>query len=208
MRLLLVSLFLAAQPALAGTGEEDTGMTAEEREALARSEAIRLAEELDRLAKRNAWAGVERTFQELLATGETPSYEDFKIGAHSAQAVGDIGAAHERLRRAYSIRESKEVLDWMWAIREAYGPVELLGDPGKVELSPAAMPFDPVKAKAVEFAVTHVTDTGAFVGLLPKGTYMFGGREVVVSSFVDKRIMHLQTESGERRSKKMRKKGE
>jgi hypothetical protein len=183
---------------------DEEPLTEEERASRARSEYVRLREELDKLAKRNAWSGVERTFREMLATGVAPSFDDLKTGAHAAQALGDLGTAHDRLERAHSIKESKDVLDWMWNIRKTYGAVELAGDVGRVELEAATMPFDPIQAKAVRFAIEQIGETGRFDGLLPKGTYTFGEVEFEVASFIDTRMIDVRTEAGMRRARRAR----
>ena len=57
-------------------------------------------EDLERLVKKNAWAGVERTFVKCLATGVELDFEDWVAGAHAARALGDITSARERLMAA------------------------------------------------------------------------------------------------------------
>ena len=46
------------------------------------------SQELAKLATRNAWAGVERTYKAIVATGHAPSFEDHYSGAHAARAHG------------------------------------------------------------------------------------------------------------------------
>jgi len=207
MILLLAALFSA--PALAG--ETEFAQVDATQQEVAQSEYRRLAEELDRLAKRNAWGGVERTFQKMLATGVTPHFEDLKIAAHAAQSTGDIGEARDRLARAATIKEDKEVLDWLWAIDSNYGPVYLAGNPGEVALTPKTMPFDPVQARAVQYAVKQVEETGVFEGLLPKGEYTFGdpkGKDSVMDIDVDAsmRKVDLRTDGGVRKSERKKRK--
>lgn len=198
-------LLLSSPPALAAEPDELVQVDASAEE-VARSEYERLRQELDRLAKRNAWAGVERTFAKMVATGVSPRFDDLKIAAHAAQAAGDIGEARDRLARAASIKEDKEVLDWLWSIDSNYGPVYFAGNPGKVELAPKVMPFDPVQSKAVQFAAAQVEETGIFEGLLPRGDYLFGGREIDVGTSIRK--VDLRTDAGVRKSQRKRKKSD
>ena len=137
------------------------------------AEYIRLAQEMQKLATRNAWAGVERNYEQIVATGVPPTFDDYLIGANAAKAIGDVTSAKERLLAANAMKEDPDVLNSLWDIDSNYGPISLMGDPTKVTLRAGALPFDPNQAKAVEFATAQVATTGAFEGLLPQGTYHF-----------------------------------
>lgn len=201
--MLLVFCALLSSASLASNEVEFAEVDATAAE-VAESEYRRLHEELDRLAKRNAWPGVERTFQKMLATGVEPQFEDLKVAAHAAQASGDIAAARDRLAKASGLKEDKEILDWLWSIDSQYGPVFFAGNPGDVALEPKVMPFDPIQAKAVQHAAKQVEETGIFEGLLPKGDYTFGGAELEVGSSV-KRV-DLRDDSGVRKSRRKKRK--
>ena len=170
------------------------------------AEYVRLSEEIEKLAQRNAWPGVEKLFQELLATGEAPSFDDWIIGAHSARATGDIGAARERLYKANEIREEREVLDTLWEIDSNYGKVWLAGDLGRVEFKCDQMPFEPDAAQAVTFAQTRVAETGMFSGYLPQGDYWFGEQKVSVQPRVQEVRIDLRTDDPKPVKKKKEKK--
>lgn len=144
------------------------------------AEYVRLSQELEKLASRNAWPGVERTYNDLVATGVVPSFDDHMYGAHSARELGDISAAHTRLLAANAIKEDKQVLDWLWEIDSTYGQVFLAADPGATALKAAVMPFEPDQARAVEFAAAKIAESGVFQGYLPQGKYTFGDYEVNV----------------------------
>lgn len=132
----------------------------------------RLSDELERLASKNAWAGVERTFQQLLETGLEPGFEDWVRGADAARAQGDLASAHARLVAANAIREDRTVLDGLWDIDSRYGRVSLLCDPDSyLELEPEHIAMDPDLLRSVEFAKARIHDTCRFDGLLPIGTY-------------------------------------
>lgn len=160
------------------------------------AEYVRLSQELETLSTRNAWPGVERTYEMLVATGVTPTFEDYVFGAHGARALGDITQAQARLRAANGIREDKQVIDWLWEIDSSYGLVYLAGDVGGPGLRADVMPFEPDQAHAVEFAVARIAETGVFEGYLPQGTYHFGDYEVKVQPRVQATRIDLRTDTG------------
>ena len=137
----------------------------------------RLSIELHRLVARNAWSGVERTFEKMRQTGVTMQFEDLVAGASAARAFGDVRAVKERLYEASKLESSQEVLGWMWEIESAYGLVFLACDLGKKShetLQAAARPFDPNQQRAVDFAVAQIQEGCVFDGMLPGGQYTFG----------------------------------
>ena len=173
LRLLTLALALAlvSAPALAQPGDEDAEQ----------AEYIRLSAEMKTLASKNAWEGVERTFQRLEHTGVPLKYQDYFLAAQAARAAGNIAAARDRLLKANDIKENREVMDWLWELDSSYGKVSLQCDPGTLQLEPESMPFHPDRAAAVRFAEKQVADTGTFEGYLPEGNYTFGKFEVTVA---------------------------
>lgn len=171
------------------------------------AEYVRLSQELEKLATRNAWAGVERTYGLLVQTGAPPSFQDHVFGAHAARAVGDVTSARARLLKANEIREDREVLDWLWEIDSNYGLVYLAADKGQVELRAEVMPFEPDQASAVEFARLRVTETGEFEGYLPQGKYWFGAHEVLVQPRVQAMRIDMRTDGGMKSKARKEKKG-
>lgn len=174
----------------------------------AAAEYKRLHEELDRLAKRNAWTGAERTYQAMLQTGAPMQFDDLKIGAQVAMAFGDIAVVRERLEAASKLREDREVIESLFAIDQSYGRVSLAGDPGEVELVVDTPPFDPTYARAIENAVERVRQTGTFEGLLPRGSYTFAGRQVAVGPGVSTPRIDVRSDAGVRKSSKAKKKAD
>lgn len=172
----------------------------------AHAEYVRLSQELEKLASRNAWPGVERTYTDLVATGVSPSFDDHMYGAHSARELGDISAAHTRLLAANAIKEDKQVLDWLWEIDSTYGQVFLAADPGATELKAEVMPFEPDQAHAVEFAAAKIAETGMFEGYLPQGKYTFGDFEVNIQPRQSPRV-DLRTGDDVKPPKKKKTKG-
>ncbi len=183
-----------------------------------RGEYQRLSQELEKLASRNAWAGVERTYAALLATGVEPSFEDYLAGAHSARAIGDVASARTRLIAANAKREDRAVVDWLWDIDSHYNRVLLACDIGKVELQPEAVPFDPNQRKAVEFAQKEILEKGFFDGFLPQGRYVFGkepgpdgaerDRTLSVEPRVQSIAFDIRTEEGIREAERIARKAE
>ncbi len=183
-------LLIAA--ALAGGGQNAEPVDAADAELLTpearQAEYNRLAEEIQRLARRNAWAGVERYYAQLEATGVPIEFDELVTGAHAARALGDARHMRERLDTAKDLRESRDVIEWLAQIDADFGAVTLLCDPEwkhRPALSTEAMPFDPNLARAVQFAIKQVADSCTFEGLLPAGAYRFGDHAFQVKPRVE-----------------------
>jgi hypothetical protein len=173
--------------------------------AKARAEFVRLEREIEKLSSRNAWVGVERAYQDLVATGLPVQFQDFVAGAYAARALGDVGAARDRLLAANAIREDRSVIDWLFQIDSTYGAVALDGDPG-VELVEEALPFETDQARAVQYAKERVKETGAFHGYLPPGRYTFAGHTLDIRPRIQAVTIDLRSEETLRvRAKKKKK---
>ena len=172
------------------------------------AEYRRLSSEMEKLAARNAWAGVERMYENCLSTGYELSFENHMTGAHAARALGDVTSARARLMRAHRIREERQIVDWLWEIDSNYGRVFLAADAGKVELRVHEMPFNPDQAKGVEFARAQVDLLGLFDGYLPAGKYTFGENDISVVPRVESIRIDLRSDRGadkyERKAKKIK----
>ncbi len=148
----------------------------------AQAEYYRLHDECQKLARRQVWAGVERLYLEMEATGAVLDYDDYLAGAMAARDAGDVLLAYERLTEAAKLNGTREVIDWLWSIDTAYGRVELRTEPlGSAELSVAAMPMLPDQRAAVEAAQRQLKESGTYTGMLPAGTYTFAGQEFTVT---------------------------
>lgn len=173
------------------------------------AEYTRLSQELEVLTSKNAWAGVERTFQELLATGVDPSPLDWYRGAQSARVIGDTGEARARLERAkgHGSGDERAIIDLMWDIDTRYGRVFLACDPGSyITLAAASMPFDPDLRRSIEFAQGRVREECLFDGLLPAGDYTFFDHAIqVVPKVMDARIDLRGVEIDRKQKKALRK---
>ena len=174
----------------------------------AKAEYVRLAQEIEKLASRNAWAGVERTYQAILETGVPPSFTDHVAGAQSSRAVGDMAITHDRLSAATELQEDSEVMDWLWEIDSNYGRVFLVCDlspKNPIALTAGAMPFDPAMASAVRYAIESVAEACQFDGFLPKGDYTFGGKDFAVVPRIQSVRMDFRNMANPKKVKKPKK---
>lgn len=179
MRIIALALLvtsLAGGPAFAGRDVVD-------------AEHERLSDELEKLASRQVWTGVERKFRELERLGVELTDRDYLHGAYAARELGNVLACYQRLKAAAQKKGTKEIVDWLWDIDTNYGHVELLSVPPRAtELGTAEMPFDPNQRNAVEAAIKSARADGIFVGMLPKGDYTFGGQRFSVEPGISVRI--------------------
>lgn len=145
------------------------------------SEHERLGEELRRLAQRNTWSGVDRTYRDLVALRIPLPPSEHLLGAQAALASGETLLAYWRLRRAEeppadAAPSELEAVATAGGDRRAietrYGLVSLSVGEGAVPvLYRDDMPFAPQERDAIVAAQKHVSATRAFRGLLPAGTY-------------------------------------
>jgi hypothetical protein len=153
------------------------------------AEHDRLSEEVERLVQRQVWSGVERKFVEMKKLGVQLTQQDYLHGAYAARELGNVMAAYERLYSAKELGASREIIDWLWDIDRNYGHVELHTVPRRsADLAAELMPFDVNQRKAVEVATATVHDDGSFIGLIPKGNYVFAGQPFSVEPGVSVRI--------------------
>ena len=155
---------LAVAPNLAHAGEVEV------------AEHRRLSEEMNRLASRGAWQGVDSRFIELMELekkGEVLTYDEWFLGAQAAQNLGKMAACRKRLEGAISQDPRDEATSWLAAIDASYGPVNLrsLDKESDAVLTAKAMPFVPDQRMAIEYAQSKLADGRAFRGLLPAGSY-------------------------------------
>jgi len=154
------------------------------------AEMERYVEDMNTLAERQAWPGVERSYEKILELqGVEISREVHLTAASSARALGDMAAVLDRLKRAQTIKPNDEVGAWISSIEEDFAPVELRSVPPRdLTLTPETMPFEPDKRGAVELAGQRLTEDGEFVGLLPVGQYTLQGQEFEVIAGVTTRV--------------------
>jgi len=179
----VVGLALAlSAPTLAIAAEEGDSRHRE-------AEHARLSDEMERLAQRKAWKGVDRLYLKVEGMGLTPTLEDYMHGAIAARELGNVLNVRKRLKSAARTHQSKEIVEWLWEIDNNYGRVELLTEPHRsTTLEAAKMPFDPDQRKAVEAAIASAADDGIFVGMLPEGEFTFAGQQFKVEPGISVRI--------------------
>lgn len=169
MKTLLLALLLHTSPAPA----VDAATTS--------AEAMRLSEEMRNLARRQAWKGVDRSYRSLEELGGALGFDEYMVGALAARQLGYTSQAYERLTHAARLAPSKEVVDWLFDIDSHYARVRLIGDgTGPATLTISEVPFDPMQARAIEAATEEAATLGDFIGMLPEGSYSFGGHAFVV----------------------------
>lgn len=153
-------------------------------------EVIRLQEQMDSLAQKNAWTGVERGFQDIVDLGLTPDRAHMLLAAEASRQAGDVLSTLQRLLEAQSMASSDDVQDRIDDIAATFGRVQLQG---QAPLTISQMPFRPDAAAAVRYANGRARTDGTFDGFLPAGSFRFGdisfrvtaGQEVMLVSFED-----------------------
>lgn len=153
------------------------------------AEHVRLSGDIEQLATRQLWLGVEKKFAELEKLGVAMSYQDLVHGAYSARALGNAMNAYDRLKVAAKLKGTREVVDWLFTIDANYGQVELIATPPRgVTLEVAEVPFDPDQRRCVEGTQEMVRKEGKFAGLLPRGVYVYAGQPFTVEPGIAVRI--------------------
>jgi hypothetical protein len=174
------------------------------------AEAIRLAQEITKLAQRNAWTGVERDYTILEKMGDEafnsiPSRAAIhQLGAQAAWILGETQLSQTRLLRAKSSLDTtsgsvddktlRPIIDSLDAIEKAYGAVTIAPQSPPTsnkerkrlqghgpELIPVVQPFAPDQRRSIETAAKTLKDTGYFTGLLPAGSYTLAGQSLTVN---------------------------
>jgi len=142
----------------------------------------RLGSELVKLAQRNTWSGVERTYRSLVALGVPLTPQQHLLGAQAALTTGETLLAAWRLRRvpgeaqAGASAADVDAVATAASLRETiaarYGLVSVYVGQGSVPaLFRDDMPFAQQEQDSITAAQRTVGTTRAFAGLLPVGTY-------------------------------------
>jgi hypothetical protein len=155
------------------------------------AEAFRLAEEMRKLATRNAWSGVERAYGQIMEVGLKSlqnAGEVYFLGAQAARSDGKSQVMVQRIQKAmaagYDRQECQNTLE---EVERDYGAVVIVPGPDRgkkvkegPELIAQAMPFNPTYRKAIIAAQQTLASTGSFKGLLPGGAYTVGDHQFTV----------------------------
>ncbi len=161
------------------------------------AEKLRLSEEAKKLAQRNAWAGVERSFAGLLGTKCELKFTEYELGAQSARYLGKTFEMYERLTSAKDLDPQAEILDLLAGLDTNYGRVQINGDARRRPvLTRPAMPFPPDQRKSIEWAVEVVDGTGSFKGMLPVGDYVVGDIEFTVATGEEWQVLEVGKQKG------------
>lgn len=182
MRLFLVLIGFASVSAMTVSSARDRGeMNSAFESQVASAEYNRLSERLSRLAKKGHWGGADRIYRDLRALDSALSYRDLFIGAQVERRRGNVQAAYKCLRDAAKIEGTREVIDWLVALEEQYGPVSVtLERQADSRLVPEGPMFLPEHQKAIDYAQSLLLANRAFEGLLPVGGYTVGGQRIEV----------------------------
>jgi hypothetical protein len=176
VRILVLALALLCAVPLAHAGAGD-------------AEYYRLRIELDKLASRNAWKGVDRMYNKMLKLDAQLAATDHLLGAQAASNRGATLLSLERLELAavLSSDDPSEVVAQQAAASQLdglvtrYGKVELsVGDLRVPALVRFAMPFRPDEQLAIAQAQKTLGKERSFRGLLPMGEYMIDGERFEV----------------------------
>lgn len=145
-----------------------------------RAEQVRLSAEMQKLATRETWEGVEGLYVQLLSlekNGQALTAAEHLLGAQSARALGDVAGTRERLEMAISRGADGQIQDWVSEIDRNYGWVSLQVPTRQRDdhaLSARQAPFQSDWRFAIDFAHRAIADSGVFVGYLPAGEYLLG----------------------------------
>jgi len=145
------------------------------------AEAHRLTVEMNKLAQRDAWAGVERAYQKRMALErvEVP-VDTHLLGAAAARQRGDIVETWRRLHRALEVDPLHEdAMYQLGRIEAFYGEVTLKVTRRKANdaaLLGIDLGFSPEYRQVFEYAQQALDTDRHYHGLLPLGRYQLGDR--------------------------------
>jgi hypothetical protein len=150
------------------------------------TEVQELRSELERFARRNAWAGVEETYQRLVTLGpEAVGVEQHMLGYRAAEQLGLTADAVDRLKAALAIEPTGEAGEALARIERTFGTVHVRGSwRRRPMLVRERLPFAPDQRASIDHARSVVAETGSFRGWLPEGEYLVGDQafEVVAGA--------------------------
>lgn len=144
------------------------------------AEVARLQSEMQRLASRETWSGVEGLYHRLLALeskGIELTYAEHMLGAQAARALGNVAATRTRLLRALALWETSLARNWLTEIDQRYGTVSVRVPNRQREsytLAISQMPFQSDQRFAIDFARDAILEDAFFEGYIPIGQYTLG----------------------------------
>jgi hypothetical protein len=150
------------------------------------AELKRLDEEMHKLATRNTWSGVERSYLAMLTLSEEHAlaltHEQHVLGAQAAQARGDVQEQWSRLKAAQQVESDLDTQGWIAMLEVTHGQVSLSVSPFLREAPTLEVldPPDPGAMRTIEAARAQLADRRRFEGLLPLGRYRLGALQFEV----------------------------
>jgi hypothetical protein len=143
------------------------------------AERDRIVEEMQALAARQKWKGVEQLYARLLELekrGVVLAADQHMIGVDAARTFGNIDAVVHRLGKAIQAGDGTAAAQRA-DVLSRYGRVRLelaAKPPGEWALTQVPAPFAPDARAAIERADAALHDKRRFVGFLPAGSYQLG----------------------------------
>ena len=159
------------------------GQVPPETDAKARAaEVRRLSQEVQRHAKENRFAGVERDYARVI---QLTSDVDPILHVYAAQAAQGRGDALMALARFQRVPEGSEAslvaAESFNSLVQRYAFVRISAVAGVDMTGP--VPFSPSEASAVRFAIEQLKAHGWYLGLLPVGQYVIPGVDRTATFF-------------------------
>ncbi len=177
--------------ALALAGKPDVGEPTAISPEVAQGRYEQLRGEMERLASRNAWGGVEDAWVEMAGLGVEIPVNLRMLGADSARIRGDAWSAYQRLADVLRLATPEEaeangVAGQMQIYRDGWGRVTVRRmEATPIALGIVAFPLMPEGRAAVDFATKQLKTTGGFDGLLPVGDYTVGPYPFAVTASLE-----------------------
>lgn len=191
---------------------DDTVFRSEEETPPSAAEVERLYVEMQKLAARNAWAGVARSYAaieamgpEAVALARDPAGL-YLLGAGAARNSGDSRRYLTLLQRARTslagvtgdeaAARLESIEQAIAGVESAYGTVRIgprsepKSDRKRAKLTGPSlvrevMPFAADERRSIEAAAAVLAESGYFSGMIPAGPYLLDGQPIVVISGTD-----------------------
>ena len=152
------------------------------------AEAVRLKDEMEKLAVKNTWSGVERSYQDWLKLNVVADWEVYRLAAYAARALCCGTAYYLRLILALGANpppdKVQEITDEKLSIERRWAHVDIrLRRKAKGDLQPVGgLPLDPSEARTIRRAQKELKEKGKFDDLLPAISYTIDGYPVSLGS--------------------------
>ena len=145
----------------------------------AEAERYRLQTELENLARKNAWTGVNRVYQDLTALGLPLQLSDYMLGSQASIQLGDLLEGLKRLQLGLAAATPDDdpqsdyarAKDAANAILGRFGVVQILVGDCVPVLILQPLPFAQDERDALNKAREQVRTSKSYTGLLPAGSY-------------------------------------